>query len=299
MQTARAQHLALALLLAAAILSVTAPARAAERVEWSPDWPRFRWSEGVVTAGLVTASYVEDKTITGPSSPHWTGPILLDSPIRGLLRGRSDHLQRVATKYADVNLTLFTFFPYLDVAIALGVHGSVDVASQIFLINAQSQSFTSSLTILTKWAVGRQRPYVRDCGAAGVAGVHSCGTSYDNISFFSGHTSAAFTGAALTCTHHAHLPLYGGGLPDDWACLWAMTGATFTAVLRIVSDDHYASDVVVASGIGLLSGYVLPSLLHYGFGRGMPAKRRMGRAEVMPTLLPIQGGLGLGVAGSM
>ena len=298
MQTARAQRLAVAALLAAALPWVAAPARAYDRVEWSPDWPRFRWTEGVATVGLLTASYIEDSALTGPSTPHWTGPILLDGPIRGLLRGRSDHLQRVATKYADVNLTLFTFFPYFDVALALGVHGSVDVAAQMLLINAQSQSFTSSLTLLTKWAVGRQRPYVRDCSVAGVAGVHGCGTRYDNIGFFSGHTSAAFTGAALTCVHHAHLPLYGGGLPDSWACLWAMTGATTTALLRIVSDDHYASDVVMAAGVGLFSGYVLPSLLHYGFGRGVPAKRP-GSAEVMPTLLPIEGGLGIGLAGSM
>jgi membrane-associated phospholipid phosphatase len=272
-----------------------------DKVEWHEEWPRFRAAtEGPATVAFLGASYAEDRWLTGPDSPHWTGAILLDNQIRGLLRGRSNHLQHVATTYADVGYTTLTLFPYFDVAIALGVHRSPDVALQMFLIDAQSLSFTSSVTLFTKWAVGRQRPYARDCppGSKATVGTHGCGTSYDNIGFFSGHSSATFTGAALTCVHHQHLPLYGGGLPDSWACLWALTGASATAVLRIVSDDHYASDVLMAAGVGMVSGYVLPSLLHYGFGRKSKGMRA-DSTQWVPTLLPIEGGLGLGVAGSM
>ncbi|MDB5216180.1 MAG: uncharacterized protein JWO86_4107 [Myxococcaceae bacterium] len=285
--------------LALAIVSLAGRARAADdKVEWHDDWPRFRWTEGVATVGFVGASYAEDRWLTGPDSPHWTGALFPDNQIRGLLRGRSVHVQRVATKYADVGYTTLTLFPYFDVAIALGVHRSPDVALQMFLIDAQSLSFTGALTLFTKWAVGRQRPYARDCTPGGTVGIHGCGTSYDDIGFFSGHASATFTGAALTCVHHQHLPLYGGGLPDTWACLWAMTGASATAVLRIVSDDHYASDVLVAASVGIVSGYVMPSLLHYGFGR-KSKPMRADSTQWMPTLLPVEGGLGLGIAGSM
>jgi membrane-associated phospholipid phosphatase len=281
------------------LMTIAATARAGDRdVEWNPAWPKFRWSEGVATTGFLAASYLEDRYLPGPTTPNWTGAILLDNEIRGLLRGRSDHVQRAVSKYADIEYSAMTLFPWVDVAIALGVHQSPEVATQMFLINAQSLSFTSSVTLFTKWFVARQRPYARDCVPGGTVGIHGCGSSYDNISFFSGHTSATFTGAALTCVHHAHLPLYGGGLPDRWACAWALANASATAVMRIISDDHYASDVLFAAGIGFFSGYVMPSWLHYGFS-GTPRRGRAGLPDIVPTLQPVVGGIGVGIAGSM
>jgi membrane-associated phospholipid phosphatase len=292
---------ALAALCAVAILCVASRAHAGDPVVWHPEWPKFRWTEGVATVGLIATSYAEDRYLSGPATPQWTGAILLDNEVRGVVRGPSIHVQRTASKYADVGFAVLTLFPYFDVAIALGVHRSPEVAAQMFLIDTQAQSFTSSVTLLTKWLVGRQRPYARDCTPGGTAGIHTCGTSYDNIGFFSGHTSATFTGAALTCVHHEHLPLYGGGAPDTWACVWALIGASSTGILRIVSDDHYASDVIVAAGVGFLSGYVMPSWLHYGFGRTGTTKKtnRGGSAQIVPTLQPVVGGIAIGLAGSM
>ena len=285
--------------LATSVMAIAGNARALDDdVEWNPAWPKFRWSEGVAATGFLAASYLEDRYLKGPTTPSWTGGIFLDNEVRGLLRGRSDHVQRTMTRYADIEYSAMTLFPWVDVAIALGVHRSPEVATQMFLIDAQSLGFTSSLTLFTKWFVARQRPYARDCVPGATIGIHGCGTSYDNIGFFSGHTSATFTGAALTCVHHAHLPLYGGGLPDRWACLWALANASATAVMRIMSDDHYASDVLFAAGIGFVSGYVMPSWLHYGFGNTRRGTRA-GAPEIVPTLQPVVGGLGVGIAGSM
>ena len=266
------------------------------RVAWKPEWRRFDWIEGVATAGLITASFVEDKYLDGQSAPRWTGAFLFDNQFRAVFRGRSDHAQQVATKYADIGYATLSFFPYFDVAIAFGVHRSPDVALQMFLIDAQSFGVTASVTTFTKWIVARQRPYARGCAPGDTVGIHGCGTSYDNTGFFSGHTSASFTGAALTCVHHQHLPLYGSALADGWACAWAITGATATAAMRMVSDDHYLSDVLAGAALGILSGYVLPSALHYGFGR--KTKAAIGGAmQMVPTLMPVEGGLGFGVAG--
>ncbi len=289
------------MLIAAALFFLPARAHAAtEPFKWNPAWPKFRWTEGVATVGFIATAYAEDKYLKAPTSPRWTGGILLDNPIRGLLRG-NNHEQRAATMYADTNGIVLSLVPYFDVAVALGIHRDPEIAAQMFLINAQAQSFTGSLTLFTKWAIGRQRPYARDCGSAGtISGTHTCGTNYDNSSFFSGHTVSAFTGAGLMCVHHEHLPLYGGGAPDKWACLWALIGASSSAVLRIVSDDHYASDVMTAAGVGFLSGYIIPSWLHYGFGRTRTSKpRRAGDIQMVPTLQPVVGGIGVGVTGSM
>jgi hypothetical protein len=46
--------------------------------------------------------------------------------------------------------------------------------------------------------------------------------------------------------------------------------ATTQGALRMMTDDHYSTDVLVGAGIGVFSGYILPQLLHYGFGSGKP-----------------------------
>ena len=109
-----------------------------------------------------------------------------------------------------------------------------------------------------------------------------------NQSFVSGHTAIAFTGAGLTCAHHRHLPLYGGGWPDVAICVATLAAASSTAVLRVMSDRHYASDSLLGIGLGLVSGWGLPEWLHYGAGDGASesGERRSG------ALLPTFGGEG-------
>src|SRR5207253_5621614 len=51
--------------------------------------------------------------------------------------------------------------------------------------------------------------------------------------FYSGHAAATATSAGLTCAHHQHLPLYGGGLADLVPCL-VMSGVSIvTGISRI------------------------------------------------------------------
>jgi hypothetical protein len=69
-------------------------------------------------------------------------------------------------------------------------------------------------------------------------------------------------------------------------------------VLRIVYDEHWASDVLVGATVGTLSGYVLPSLLHYGFGGGRAVgELRSGSFWMVPSIVGYPGGAGLGAGG--
>jgi membrane-associated phospholipid phosphatase len=47
------------------------------------------------------------------------------------------------------------------------------------------------------------------------------------------------------------------------ACALATTGAVATGVSRLMSDRHYATDVIVGFGFGFGFGYAVPTLLHY------------------------------------
>ena len=105
------------------------------------------------------------------------------------------------------------------------------------------------------------RPYALGC-AEDPEYRKRCDRPDRNRSFFSGHTVLAFTGAGLACAHHMKLRPYGGA-GDGIACGTAMALATATGTLRIGSDRHYVSDVVVGAVWGMAAGYLLPVALHY------------------------------------
>jgi len=100
--------------------------------------------------------------------------------------------------------------------------------------------------------------------------------------------------AGLTCVHHQHLALYGGGFADALPCAFMITASLVDGVGRIVADKHYASDVVLGWGVGAFSGYVLPSALHYGFGH---AQERKAALSLVLTPQIYVGGGGLGAVG--
>ncbi len=287
------------LLLALASPDARASDKAPSTVAWHDEWPRVRWWEGVAAVGLLGSTYVFQNALHPPTEANWTGPILLDEPLRGLLRARSAGAEKAAARYTDFLLQSAIVFPYLDAGLTLVVHRNADVALQMLVIDAESLGFAGAISLFTERAVGRERPYVHDCHGDGTkVGNNPCGGEGDRISFFSGHASATFTSAGLTCLHHGHMPLWGGGAPDTWACVWALSLAGTTSLLRIVADKHYTSDVLTGIGVGAFAGYVLPSLLHYGFGAAYDPKAKVpATGLVRPALLPVPAGAAAGVHG--
>jgi membrane-associated phospholipid phosphatase len=278
-----------------------------DRVEWSKDWPRVRLAEVVDVVGLTAASYAIDAYWTPPHQANWNGPILFDNWVRNELRGRSYATQEFASDLSDDLYKGSTLAPYLiDVYfVALGVHQNADVALQMFMINLQSLGLSGVGTLAAEHAVGRARPYVRDCDAQG--NVHDangnllynhCDGVGDFQSFYSGHIAAVGTMAGLTCVHHQHLPLYGGGFADLAPCLLMIGAALTTGVARMVADRHWASDVTTGAIVAFGSGYLMPSALHYGFNGGKPIGEVQTKAfRFVPTPQVFPGGAGLSLNG--
>jgi hypothetical protein len=71
----------------------------------------------------------------------------------------------------------------------------------------------------------------------------------DDLSFPSGHTSIAFTNAALLYYEYKDSNL--------WYASSGFLFATATGVLRIANNKHYTSDVLAGAGIGLASGLIV------------------------------------------
>jgi hypothetical protein len=67
----------------------------------------------------------------------------------------------------------------------------------------------------------------------------------------------------LICAHHTQLNLYQSDLLDQGTCVLAVLGTATTGAMRIASDNHWTSDVLVGHLTGYASGYLLPTLLYY------------------------------------
>jgi PAP2 superfamily len=194
-----------------------------------------------------------------PDPAHWTGPILFDGAARDALRAGTASGRSTASTTSSVGEVLLTLYPAMVDAGAVTwlSKGKGDVAVRLALIDAEALAVNALLTAVTQRAVGRERPFAQGCGT----GTNPACTSPDdrNTSMFSGHTSFAFTGAAVLCVQHSRLDLYGSA--DPFVCPVTLLLASATGILRMVADRHWATDVIAGAAAGSAVGAVV-SIAH-------------------------------------
>jgi len=247
---------------AIALSLASGPLGAAEEQTLDDGWPA-RWSrigpiETAVIGGLGLGALLLEVVVKPASMPRWDSPILFDEGARNALRAGSEGGRSRAATASD--------FGYVGLPLyAIGVEAGFlwlgkdkgDVAWQLALINAEALAINALLSRTTQKAVGRSRPDAQP-------------TNPDNTAFFSGHTSTAFTMAAGLCVQHSRLEIYGGAA-DKIVCPAALAVAATTGLLRIVSDRHWASDVLGGAIFGTVLGAGV-SLVHLrGEGAASPS----------------------------
>jgi membrane-associated phospholipid phosphatase len=258
-------------------------------VSWNPAWPTFRTGEWVAT-GLGVATLLGSR-VAPQRTQHWQGGILYDDLGRDAFRVGGASGRRQARDASDILLAVNESWPYFDAfVVAAWYRQSPEVAWQQGLITAEVLAVTAGMQSLVSAFVSRERPYGRRCGDASFPeDSRDCKSSDRYLSFYSGHTSQAFAAAAVQCMHHAYVPLYGGGAADDWACAGALGIAATTAMLRMATDVHYATDVTVGALMGSATGLLLPWLLHYRYGASTAPSSTGMSFTVIPTGLGATG----------
>ena len=99
-------------------------------------------------------------------------------------------------------------------------------------------------------------------------------------SFFSGHTTLAFTGAAFTSYVFAKYN------PDSpWR--FAVAGGTFalaaaTGIMRVAGGNHFATDVLVGATVGTACGVLVPFLHTLGAGQNKGNSSSSLTVQAMP-----------------
>lgn len=265
-------------LAAACSLLTLSNAAQAEVPRWQSKWPTFRAAEVAFTVGTgLQAGYLA--FFSNPATRNLEGGILFDDWARSGLRAHSVAGRKLAADVSDYMYYALIAYPMVDAPLVGGIRGGGKVAVQTLAINVEGIAIAGAYAMMFE-KVGRARPSARECDADQGYDARCGDVSRLNESNVSGHTAIAFAGASLTCAHHLHLPLYGGGAPDVATCIGAMMVASTQGVLRVVSDNHYATDVLLGSAVGFTAGYIVPWLLHY---RGGAQSRSSALRYVMPS----------------
>jgi membrane-associated phospholipid phosphatase len=108
---------------------------------------------------------------------------------------------------------------------------------------------------VVKFAAGRQRPFVR---FENFDGTDRPRDPDGNLSFYSGHTSLAFSTVAAAAT----VASLRGYRSAPWVWGVGLAGAAGVGYLRIAADKHYLTDVLTGAVVGTVVGVAAPRLLH-------------------------------------
>ncbi|HTV19976.1 MAG TPA: phosphatase PAP2 family protein [Polyangiaceae bacterium] len=259
-------------------------------VSWNPAWPKFHTGEWIATGAGALALLAS--RILPQREVHWRGGILFDEKAREHLRVGGLSGRRWARDASDIGLVVNESWPYFDsFVVAAWYRDSPEVAWQQGLITAEVLAVTAGMQSVVASLVARERPYGRLCGSELLPDEsRDCDSRDRYFSFYSGHTSQAFAGAAVNCMHHAYVPLYGGGWNDTWPCVGSFAIAAATAFFRVGTDVHYTTDVATGAIMGTATGLLLPWFLHYRHGTPTPlGDDRSWRFTLIPTGLGASG----------
>ncbi|MCC6876456.1 MAG: phosphatase PAP2 family protein [Sandaracinaceae bacterium] len=269
------------------------------RVQWDPSWPRYTFDELVLTLGFGLV-WILAEVLPTRADANWSSGNFFDDGPQQIMGLSSIGDRSGAAIASDVLVATLVTWPLLfDSLLTAGVgENAWDVAWQLALINLEALAINQAITAVIKLLARRERPFSRYCREEpGYASDPACTVPSDaaSDSFYSAHTSAAFTSASLICLQHDALDLFGATWADVTLCASALAAAGATGLMRIVSDNNYLSDVLIGMGAGLVSGLLLPWLLHF---RGGARPEPRGAPSLPPVaVLPMLGEDALGLIG--
>ncbi len=154
------------------------------------------------------------------------------------------------------------------------------VGAKDLLFVTEAVTTALALNQAVKLAVGRQRPFVR---YGNYEEADRRPESDDNLSFFSGHATLAFSMAAAAGT----VSSLRGYRSAPWVWAIGMTLASAVGYTRIAADQHYLTDVLVGAAVGTAIGVGMPLWLHGREDRPAAAGERSAGVKVTPLPLGV------------
>jgi membrane-associated phospholipid phosphatase len=196
-------------------------------------------------------------------------------------RGVVNNDSRAAALASDVLLGSLaagaTFGSLIDVTIDDDDEGTRGWGNDL-LVTAEALTITMALTQLSKYLVQRPRPLTYNPAVDRARKLPRSA----RLSFFSGHTSIAFTSATtLSYTFWRRHP--GDDLGRGLVLGLSLGAATATGILRVLAGKHFWTDVIVGALVGGAVGLLVP-LLHDSYDDPPPPDCDSCRAITVPIM---------------
>jgi len=189
---------------------------------------------GIGALGLGVSEIYKEKLI--PDEARWKNPPEIDSGIRsGLLWSNPNAAHTLSN--------IMVLGVIIPAGILTPLASNHDYGRSLLTISEAALA-TGVITQIVKFSVARERPY-------SYYNAQSSRGSYDRVSFFSGHTSYAFSISLSTAM------LLAESYPQHKILIYglALSVASFTGYLRIAADHHYFTDVLVGAIVGSAISY--------------------------------------------
>lgn len=210
-----------------------------------------------LTGGVSWLAAISLRETIGPATCRWCEANATDLAVR---RAMLWHDPIAAQKLVDV--IGFAVGPAATLSADL-IAASHDDAPRQFLadtvIAAEAATIASDVNLAIRFSVARQRPWAWSIAhSPGKTGVQTDRTRDANMSFYSGHATMMFalaTSAGTVATMRGY----------RWAPLVWLVGLSFavaTSYLRVASDDHWMTDVLVGVAAGAATGFAIPYFAH-------------------------------------
>jgi membrane-associated phospholipid phosphatase len=233
-----------ALLAAVSLVLVVQPGRARGddlKVDFRVDVP-VTLGAAVLAGGLAAPQL-------SPSRCRVCAPDNFDEDAREILRIRSPALSKDARRTSDAFVSgIMPAGALLASVLGARAQGGPRALAEDLVVVGEAVALAADLNGLTKDLVARERPAATNTAMPGSR----------NRSFYSGHTSLAFSLAASAAT----VSTIRGRPEAPW--IWGIGTALATGVayLRVAGDAHWVSDVAVGAVMGGAIGFAVPWLFH-------------------------------------
>ncbi|MFT3926190.1 MAG: phosphatase PAP2 family protein [Myxococcales bacterium] len=194
------------------------------------------------------------KSALAPEDCRWCRTNGFDEGIREGLKWENTTAARRASNWVTVGVLPLGLAAIMSVA-AVRDHAADRLPEDLLFIS-EAVALAGLANQGIKFIAGRERPFVHALPEADKGSTDH--PSDNNLSFYSGHTSLAFSMAVAAGTV-ATMRGYRGA-PYVWAV--GIPLALLSGYLRIAADRHYMSDVLVGAALGTAFGALTPWLLH-------------------------------------
>jgi membrane-associated phospholipid phosphatase len=213
----------------------------------------------------VAAAMAASSVVRAETPPPWCAPRCDPSRVNAFDRATAGVYRPSWSRASDVGVGALLAANVVTVALDEGFGNMLNDA----VVIAQAILASQGLATLTSAAVRRPRPYAY--GDDAPLGERT--DPYAALSFFSGHTTTAF--AAAVVLHRTLARRHPESSLPNIVLGSTLAVAAFVGAGRVLSGNHFPTDVLTGAVVGSSAGVLVPAL----HGSGL-ALTPLGSAEV-------------------